>query len=132
MKEIQGMDLLNKMRKRIPSHSSYSPNIKKMTISDANELQEKLEVFQALDDANTSLNVIQTHVKNVQNEARAIQILSSALSFCTHLQEYEVGYISKEDKVIASNYLLDKALSNERATKSIKVKLAKIKERLEP
>lgn len=47
-------------------------------------------------------------------------------------QEYEVGYISKEDKVIASNYLLDKALSNERATKSIKVKLAKIKERLEP
>ena len=128
MKEIQGMDLLNKIRKKIRLHSSYSPDIEKFILSNANEAQERLEVFPALDDTIASLNVIQTRVKNVKNDAQAIQTLSNALSFCTHLPEYEAGYINKEDESIASNYLLEKALSNEKAVKSIEEKLAKIKE----
>lgn len=80
----------------------------------------------------SQLDAIQSNVRKLHDDARAIQTLSKALLFCMHLSEHQTGYISKEDKVIASNYLLDKALSNERATKSIKVKLAKIKERLEP
>lgn len=109
-------------------HLPYSPDIKQFILSNANEVQEKLEVFPALDDTIASLNVIQTRVKNVKNDAQAIQTLSNALSFCTHLQEYQAGYINKEDESIASNYLLEKALSNEKAVKSIEEKLAKIKE----
>lgn len=126
------MNLFKKIRKKIRLHSSYSPDIEKFILSNANEAQEKLEVFPALDDTIASLNVIQTRVKNVKNDAQAIQTLSNALSFCTHLQEYQAGYINKEDESIASNYLLEKALSNEKAVKSIEEKLAKIKERLEP
>lgn len=122
------MDLFKKIRKKIRLHSSYSPDIEKSILSNANEAQEKLEVFPALDDTIASLNVIQTRVKNVKNDAQAIQTLSNALSFCTHLQEYQAGYINKEDESIASNYLLEKALSNEKAVKSIEEKLAKIKE----
>ena len=114
--------------KKIRIHLPYSPDIKQFILSNANEVQEKLEVFPALDDTIASLNVIQTRVKNVKNDAQAIQTLSNALSFCTHLQEYQAGYINKEDESIASNYLLEKALSNEKAVKSIEEKLAKIKE----
>ena len=122
------MDLFKKIRKKIRLNSSYFPDIEKFILSNANEVQEKLEVFPALDDTIASLNVIQTRVKNVKNDAQAIQTLSNALSFCTHLQEYQAGYINKEDESIASNYLLEKALSNEKAVKSIEEKLAKIKE----
>ena len=79
-------------------HLPYSPDIKQFILSNANEVQEKLEVFPALDDTIASLNVIQTRVKNVKNDAQAIQTLSNALSFCTHLQEYQAGISTKKMK----------------------------------
>lgn len=123
------MNLFKKMRKKIRLHSSYSPNIDHFILSNANELQEKANVFPTLDNTTASLDKIQTHVKSLKNDARAIQILCNALSFCTQLPEYRAGYISKEDGSIASRYLLEKALSNEKDVEVIENKIEKIKEK---
>lgn len=122
------MNLFKKIRKKIRLHSSYSPSIDQFILSNANELQEKSKVFPTLDNAAASLDEIQTHVKSLKNDARAIQILCNTLSFCMQLPEYRAGYISKEDSGIASRYLMKNALSNERDVEVIENKIRKIKE----
>lgn len=122
------MNLFKKIRKKIRLHSSYSPSIDQFILSNANELQEKSKVFPTLDNETASLDEIQTHVKSLKNDARAIQILCNTLSFCMQLPEYRAGHISKEDSGIASRYLMENALSNERDVEAIENKIRKIKE----
>ena len=102
MKEIQGMDLLNKMRKKMRIHLPYSRS--------------------------SQLDAIQSNVRKLHDDARAIQTLSKALLFCMHLSEHQTGYISKEDAYRASQFLLVTALANEKEVNAIEKQLDKVKE----
>ena len=46
-----------------------------------------------------------------------------------HLSEHQTGYISKEDANIASQFLLETALANEKEVSAIEKQLDKIKEK---
>ena len=93
------MKLFKKMRKKMRMHLPYSHN------------------FQ--------LDVIQSNVRKLKNDARAIQTLSKALLFC---MEHPTGYISKKDANKASQFLLETALHNEKEVNAIERQLNKIKE----
>lgn len=102
MKEIQDMDLLNKMRKKMRIHLPYSRS--------------------------SQLDAIQSNIRKLHDDARGIQTLSKALLFCMHLSEHQTGYISKEDANRASKFLLETALANEKKVNAIENQLDKIKE----
>lgn len=65
------MKLFKKIRKKIRMHLPYSRSSK--------------------------LDAIQSNVRKLHDDTRAIQTLSKALLFCMHLSEHQTGYISKED-----------------------------------
>lgn len=93
------MKLFKKIRKKIRMHLPYSRSSK--------------------------LDAIQSNVRKLHDDARAIQTLSKALLFC---MEHPTGYISQNDASKASQFLLEIALHNEKEVNAIERQLNKIKE----